>query len=330
MRGRYWGHRCLGSRFQYLLFLRPRQWPILTCQLLVSGLLATSCSEVILGKTALPAGTAPVWQGLLAWFVWVVCLNGGTLAFNSAYDQDEGDVAYLRAPPPPPAHLVSCSLFLMLVGIGLAFLVSAAFGWITALCGALSIVYSHPRTRWKGIAGADLGVNMVGYGGCTTLAGIVAGQTIMAGDSALTDPTTWYLVAGFGLLFGSCYPLTQIYQLDEDQQRGDRTLVAALGLHRSLWLAVALTLAAAVPFYFATAPDRAGGVTWPHTGPLLAFFAWLVHLGWWLARAERMGPCDHERGMYRALGLWAVMDISLLASRYGGELLVRYGSGGGG
>jgi len=322
VRGRYWGQRFLGSRFQYLLFL-------------VSGLLATSCSEVILGKTTLPADTSPGWPGLLAWVVWVICLNGGTLAFNSAYDRDEGDVAYLRAPPPPPEHLALFSLLLMLAGVGLAFMVSADFGWITALCVALSVAYSHPRTRWKGIAGADLGVNMVGYGGCTTLAGIVAGQrvvgqTMLAGDSALSDPNTWYLVAGFGLLFGSCYPLTQIYQLDEDRQRGDRTLVAALGLRRSLWLAVVLALAAVVPLYLATALDRAGGITWPHYLPLAAHCAWMTHLGWWLIRAERMSPRDHERGMYLALGLWAVMDITLLVSRYGGELLVRYGSGGGG
>lgn len=36
----------------------------------------------------------------------------------------------------------------------------------------------------------------------------------------------WFLIVGFGLLFGSFYPLTQIYQLDSDQERGDLTLVA--------------------------------------------------------------------------------------------------------
>ena len=31
-------------------------------------------------------------EGLLGIFVWVVCLNGGTLAINSAFDRDEGDI----------------------------------------------------------------------------------------------------------------------------------------------------------------------------------------------------------------------------------------------
>ena len=39
---------------------------------------------------------------LLGLALWVVCLNGGTLALNSAFDRDEGDIAYLRRPPPPP------------------------------------------------------------------------------------------------------------------------------------------------------------------------------------------------------------------------------------
>ena len=34
-----------------------------------------------------------------AWLAWVVLLNGGTLAYNSAWDRDTGAVAYLRRPP---------------------------------------------------------------------------------------------------------------------------------------------------------------------------------------------------------------------------------------
>ena len=48
------------------------------------------------------SGSAPALLGLV---LWVVCLNGGTLALNSAFDRDEGDIAYLRRPPLPPRHL---------------------------------------------------------------------------------------------------------------------------------------------------------------------------------------------------------------------------------
>ena len=62
---------------------------------------------------------------LLGLVLWVVCLNGGTLALNSAFDRDEGDVAYLRRPPAPPRHLAAFSLALMVAGQILAFLPAA-------------------------------------------------------------------------------------------------------------------------------------------------------------------------------------------------------------
>ena len=52
---------------------------------------------------------------------------------------------------------------------------------------------------------------------------------------------------GFGCLFGSLYPLTQIYQFDEDSSRGDRTLARILGVRASLVIsagAAALAFAA--------------------------------------------------------------------------------------
>ena len=45
--------------------------------------------------------------------LWVVCLNGGTLAINSVFDKDEGDIGYLVAPPAIPKHLLAFSVALL-------------------------------------------------------------------------------------------------------------------------------------------------------------------------------------------------------------------------
>jgi len=89
----------------YLLHLRPMEWPIMTAHFLLGALLAVGLR--------LPPG--PAWLG---WFIYIVLLNGGTLAINSAYDQDEGDIGYLRQPPRPPRHLALVS-GLMLAAAGL-------------------------------------------------------------------------------------------------------------------------------------------------------------------------------------------------------------------
>jgi len=299
----------------WLIFLRPRQWPILTCQLAV-GVLAAPAAVA-----GLRAGRPPDAAVLAAaWVAWVVALNGGTLAFNSAYDRDTDSVAYLRRPPPPPPGLARRAALLMAGGALLGAAVAPGFAIVTAVCLLLSFLYSHPAVRLKGVAGADLAVNMLGYGAGTTLAGHFAGQAAWGAPVAPPDGAAWRLAAGFGLLFGSFYPLTQIYQIDPDRRRGDRTLAVRLGPRRALVLALALGAAALPGFLGAAArwPD-AGADGRPAPWLALGLGLWLLHLAVWLARGERLSARQQEAGMYRALALWALVDAAVLAQRFLGD-----------
>lgn len=290
---------------------RPRQWPILSAQFAVGVALA------------LPPG-APLpltfgnlsWLPLAAgWLVWVVMLNGGTLAFNSAWDRDAEAVAYLRRPPAPPPWLARVSLLFMAGGAVLGlWLVGPGFGLVTALCVALSVAYSHPRPRWKGRPGLDLVTNMLGYGAGTTAAGLLAGRAALPDALPAAGSAAGLHCLAFALLFGSFYPLTQIYQLDEDRTRGDRTLSTRLGADGALTLALGLGLGALAAMQAALV---VGGRGWQRWLPALALFLWLVHLWRWRRQARGMNPRAHERGMYRALALWALIDIALVAAWLG-------------
>jgi lycopene elongase/hydratase (dihydrobisanhydrobacterioruberin-forming) len=314
-RARTLGRKLLGPSFDYILLLRPRQWPILTFQLIVGIFTAPSVAAAI-SRGAFETFS---WNSLvMAWLAWVVCLNGGTLAFNSAYDRDEKDIAYLVKPPIPPQHLAAFSFILMVIGSGLAFLVTPAFGLVTGGCVIMSVLYSHDAFRWKSIPGGDLAINMVGYGGCTTLSGIMVGQAILGAISVNPNMTGWLLIVGFGLLFGSFYPLTQIYQLDTDRENGDLTLVAAIGAGKALTLAIVLGIAAATFLL---------GSTWlwnealtPILPLLVALIIWTVMLAIWHRKSASMDAVAHEKGMYIALMVWAVIDLSILISRYGSML----------
>jgi 4-hydroxybenzoate polyprenyltransferase len=284
--------------------MRPRQWPILTAQLLVGVLLAQP-DRSQLGALAAPDALATVGA---AWLAWVVLLNGGTLAYNSAWDRDTGPVAYLARPPRPPAGLAEAALGAMAAGALLgASAVGTRFGHVTAACVALAVLYSHPAPRLKARPGLDLLVNMAGYGAGTTLAGLLAGRAATGQAPGPDDP---WLVAGFALLFGSLYPLTQIYQAAADTARGDRTLTTALGVRPALALALVLGVLAAGAL-LRTAPAGPGSAL---VGGACAL--WLAHLGQWLARAGRLDDGAHERGMYVALGLWALVDAALVAARF--------------
>jgi len=287
---------------------RPAQWPILSAQLAVGMALAWPVTQAGSVTQAGPV-TQMNWPLLaIAWLVWVVMLNGGTLAFNSAYDQDTGPIAHLVAPPQPPYWLAAGSLLMMNLGALLGYLfVATAFGLVTSACVVLSVMYSHPAVRLKAKPGWDLMVNIFGYGAGTTLAGISAmtGQAPHGGQ--------WWFVAGFGLLFGSFYPLSQIYQTEADRARGDRTLTTALGVRRSLILSIILGLLGGTAIWRGCA--LAGKISpdlWPWL-LVLSLSVWCLHLVWWWWQAEVWSPARHERSMYRALGIWAAIDASLTA-----------------
>jgi 4-hydroxybenzoate polyprenyltransferase len=242
---------------------------------------------------------------LIGIVAWVVGLNGGTLAINSAFDQDEGDIAYLREPPPPPAHLFAFGFSLMVAGQLVAFLLPRPYALAYACCFALSVLYSVPPFRLKAVAGADWLINMWGFGTLTPFAG-------WAATGIPLDPARGLVLLAFCPLFAALYPLTQLYQMEEDRQRGDRTLAIRLGLARSLRVAA---VAAALAFVLLVLGGlRAGWRTAPGDllrwgGLVVAGGAWAAVLVPWLASHARRLAAEHQRGMYWALCAWAVTDV---------------------
>ncbi len=294
------GYRLLGGRFDYVLHLRPAEWPILAAHTAVGYLLAVGLSGARSGVRLAPAA--------LGIALWVVCLNGGTLALNSAFDRDEGDIAYLRRPPPPPTGLAVFSLTLMTMGLVLALQLPFRYVAAYGLCFILSVLYSMPPFRLKAVAGADWLINMWGFGTITPYAAWSA-------TGIPLDPVGALVLLAFCPLFAALYPLTQLYQLEDDARRGDRTLAVVLGPSRSLDVAI---VAAAVAFVlFATAAWKAGlllssaGV-WRVVGPGLAALAWATVLLPWKAHLATLRSDQHQRRMYLALGAWAVTDLAVV------------------
>ena len=292
------GYRLLGPRFDYLLHLRPAEWPIMAGHTLLGALLALGLARAASGER---------WGAvLLGLILWVIALNGGTLAINSAFDKDEGDVAYLRRPPPPPGGLFRFGLGLMLAGLAGSFLLPRSYTWLYLACFVMSVLYSVPPMRLKAVAGADWVINLIGFGALTPLAGWAStgeGLTVWG----------WFVVWGFGALFAGFYPLTQLYQFDEDERRGDRTFALLLGKRRSLAASIGcVTLAFALFAAGARAAEwtRADVPRWLVL--VAAYGVWLGVLVPWYRAADTWPPARHQRGMYFALGTWALTDAAVL------------------
>jgi 4-hydroxybenzoate polyprenyltransferase len=287
-----------GDGFSYVLHMRPREWPIMIAHTTLGFVLAQGVTNTLDGTRI-----APLLIGLA---VWVVLLNGGTLAINSAFDRDEGDIGYLDAPPPPPPHLALFGFALMLAGQGIALALPREFAIAYAICFAMSLLYSVPPMRLKAVAGADWIINMIGFGTLTPYAGWAL--TLLP----LTRAGAWAL-GGFAPLFAALYPLTQLYQLDEDRARGDRTLALVLGARSSLALSIVAMLVAFACFARAAmATHRETVSARPLETLAVAAAVWLAVLVPWLIKAPGLSRQASKRAMYAALGAWALTDIAVL------------------
>jgi 4-hydroxybenzoate polyprenyltransferase len=292
---RRWGYRLLpGDLNSYLLHMRPAEWPIMAGHTLLGYVLAVGVQGVLAGQF-LPAA-------LRALLIWVVFLNGGTLAINSVFDRDEGDIGYLNAPPALPRYLLHFSVGLLVAGQLLAFSLPRGFQIAYAICFLLSILYSVPPFRFKAVAGVDWLINMWGFGTLTPYAAWAAtGRSLDFGHALV--------LLAFCPLFAGLYPLTQLYQFEEDRRRGDRTLALILGMRVSLLVALGSTLLAFAFFVWAASLVPTDGKQYALVLPL---GLWLAVLVPWMSRFRTWGEAEHQRGMYRALAAWAVTDLTVL------------------
>lgn len=284
----------LGPALPYLLHMRPAEWPVMAAHTLLGWLLAMGFAfngDLVIGMVA-----------------WVIGLNGGTLALNSAFDRDTGDVAYLRRPPVPPRGLAVFGLAMMIGGLVLGWTLPVTWRILYMACVVMSIAYSVPPVRLKRVAGVDWAINMLGFG-------VFSPWAAWAVSGLPLDTVPALILWAFCPLFAALYPLTQLYQIDEDRARGDHTLVIMLGRSRSLAVSLAMVavsfalLAAAVtltPAVFGD-PRRIGAL-------VLALLAWLVVLVPWVRDGHDWSSAMHQRGMYHALGAWALTDIAVITA----------------
>ena len=131
------------------------------------------------------------------------------------------------------------------------------------------MLYSVPPFRLKAVPGADWVINMVGFGTLTPYAGWnTTGLPL--------DVAHGLLLLAFCPLFAALYPLTQIYQFEEDARRGDRTLARMLGVKRSL---IVSCIGAALAFLLFGLAAVTGGVGPARPATLVRPFRRGVSLG---------------------------------------------------
>jgi 4-hydroxybenzoate polyprenyltransferase len=209
------------------------------------------------------------WLGYLSLHLF---LYGGTTAFNSFYDRDEGPIGGMLRPPPVDAGLLRFSLAVQALGLLPAALAGGWFllGWLALL--ALFTAYSHPAVRLKADPVAALSAIALGQGAL----GFTLGWLAVAPPAGLAGSAGVAGMASTALILAGLYLVSQCYQTLEDAARGDRTLAVTWGAGRSLVMAL-LPLAGGGLLLAGLVGQRLG---WAWAALLCVFFgllaAWLL------------------------------------------------------
>lgn len=189
-----------------------------------------------------------VTNATLVFVIWHFFIYPASNGYNSYFDKDEGSIALLEKPPLTDKTLYQYSLALDTIGVLMSFIVSVEFAVATLLYGILSKLYSHPSVRLKKYPVGSFLVVFIFQGAFVYW----FSYTAISGVSIFTVWNMPFFIAGLvcSCLIGASYPLTQVYQHEEDRKRGDTTLSMILGIKGSFAFAALLFLLASVLIYW--------------------------------------------------------------------------------
>jgi 1,4-dihydroxy-2-naphthoate octaprenyltransferase len=168
--------------------------------------------------------TGIVWTFLIVHFLLYPASNG----FNSYFDKDEKSIGGLKNPPPVKKELYYVSLAFDLTAILFALKISFLFSLMILVYGLVSKAYSHPSVRLKKYP--IVGWLVTGFfQGFFSFLMCYEGINALGVSSLLKLQLLIPAILTSVMLWGN-YPMTQIYQHDEDEKHGDKTLSIVLGI----------------------------------------------------------------------------------------------------
>jgi 1,4-dihydroxy-2-naphthoate octaprenyltransferase len=199
--------------------------------------------------------------------------------YNSYFDKDEKSIGGLKNPPPVNKGLYCLALLLDAIAIIVGYLqLGILFAAMLLLYGLVSKAYSHPLIRLKKLPYIGWIITGLFQGFFTFLMCYAGLNNFDLGDMMTPEVLVPGMLSTM-ILWGS-YPMTQVYQHEEDLKRGDITLSLKLGIKGTFYFtALVFTLAVTGFVYFFLAFHKAiyALVFAVALTPVLGYFSyWLI------------------------------------------------------
>lgn len=183
------------------------------------------------------------WPGLLLIHLLLYPASNG---YNGYMDRDEGSIGGVEHPLPPDRQLYYTTVLMDIMGCALALLLDRTFGIFYGIYILCSRLYSYRGIRLKKYPVAGYLTVVLNQGALI----FAAVYLLAAGTDFVGLPVAGLLVSS--LLIGAFYPITQVYQHEQDRKDGVRTISMLLGI-RGTFIYCALLYAVAfgvLAFYF--------------------------------------------------------------------------------
>lgn len=154
--------------------------------------------------------------------------------YNSYFDRDEKSIGGLKNPPPVSKGLYYLALLFDALALVLGYLeINLTFVIMLFIYGLVSKAYSHPSIRLKKYP-------VIGWLAAGLFQGIFTFVMCYIGINKFSLENIWkssVLIPGAlcSLMLWANYPMTQIYQHDEDGKRGDQTFSRMLGIRGTFY-----------------------------------------------------------------------------------------------
>jgi 1,4-dihydroxy-2-naphthoate octaprenyltransferase len=167
-------------------------------------------------------------DALVLFFCWHFFIYPASNGFNSYFDKDKESIAGIKYPPKVTKELYYFSIALDVIGILLALCIDFLIAISMLIYGLISKAYSHPSIRLKKRP-------IVSW----IIVSVFQGYFVfLVTYWAIHDIPIWRLTTSMiqipalltTMMLMSAYPITQVYQHNEDRERGDLTLSLRLGI----------------------------------------------------------------------------------------------------
>ena len=170
----------------------------------------------------------PFFETALVFIALHLFLYPASNGYNSWFDKDEKSIGGLKNPPKTHKELLYYSLLFDALAVITGAFISWEFALMCFIYGTISRAYSNDKTRLKKYPIISWLTVTVFQGGFMFLATYLALNNLGFPD-LLKKEIILPALLSTGMLMGS-YPMTQIYQHEEDAKRGDMTLSRLLGI----------------------------------------------------------------------------------------------------